>query len=269
MADIENYGMVSDIATLPIINRKINVPRGIQWAVSTDSRSRIITFSLPRYQDGIDMSEKSGGIKYINATGVIGKSIAVPVDVTDDEVLFGWIIDHIAAANEGQLQFSAEFIGVHTDGTLYRWNTTISSIPILPSIEYDGADIEDLFPSLLDDLQWRLFILEKLIGDGGDVDLSFILDEIQRVEDSLKDDVGELDDRVTSLEQDIDDIKNKPEYTFIQFQTKTEFPEVGNGITLYLVMGEEDRGIYSWDTEELDYVFLSGGDSNNMIWGSF
>ena len=77
-----------------------------QALVAGEKNSQYIRFMIPRYWDGIDVSEKDISIVYGLAGKYYGESAVVSVERTDDRMRFGWIVPEGACCVEGTLLFA-------------------------------------------------------------------------------------------------------------------------------------------------------------------
>lgn len=142
--------------TEPIIEidadkRKISVPDELMnIAVAGDHLSETIYFSIPRYFDGEDLSERDCTIRFINAGNEYGEAEVCDVNVDESTIYFGWCIDNKATRYSGKINFTVQFDTVDNN-ILYQWQTTPAQLNILAglNIEKTITDKDDvLFRSL-------------------------------------------------------------------------------------------------------------------------
>ncbi len=114
-------------------------------AIQFDNQSEIVTFKLPRYQEGIDLSTK---VPYVNyrrpQVKDLGKSLCTIEKITEDSIYITWMVDATATQYDGVIQFQVEF----ADSEGYRWQSQIGEIPILASLYNTG--LEPYTPDILE-----------------------------------------------------------------------------------------------------------------------
>ena len=105
-----------------------------QTLIAGEKNSQYIRFMMPRYWDGIDVSNKSIRIIYdLNNSLYFGSSEAVGAERTDDKIRFGWVVPAEACAVKGILLF---VIIVQDSG--YVLKTQITETPVLKSLNENG-----------------------------------------------------------------------------------------------------------------------------------
>ena len=105
-----------------------------QTLVEGEKNSQFIRFLMPRYWDGIDISEKTIRIIFdLNNSTYFGRSEAVGAERTDDKIRFGWVVPAEACAVKGTLLF---VIIVQDSG--YVLKTQITDTPVLKSLSESG-----------------------------------------------------------------------------------------------------------------------------------
>lgn len=177
------YDMVSNFPTIPINDRKIAMPTNYQIVVSRDNVSQLLTFEIDRKFAGVDRYQKACGIKYINAKNEEGKAIAVNVLTTEDKITFGWLLDDHVAAVKGTVKFAVEFLGTNEFNQLYVWQTVPAEFKIEDGIWINDVEIEDRFPTIIEDIQIQLRFLQDMIENieisGGGDGRNFITNPIR------------------------------------------------------------------------------------------
>lgn len=91
---------------------------------------------MPRYWDGIDISDKSFNIEYALAGTYYGTSEAVNAEMTTEQVRFGWIVPETACAISGTLLFVLKITSED-----YVLKTQIAEHPVFKTIR-----VEDVVP---------------------------------------------------------------------------------------------------------------------------
>ena len=82
-----------------------------QVLISGERNSQYIEFQMPRYYDGIDLSEKNIEVIYVTETGVSDINKAINVRRSEEQILFGWLVPGGALQDPGTLSFCIEFAG--------------------------------------------------------------------------------------------------------------------------------------------------------------
>ena len=107
-----------------------------QALVAGEKDSQYISFLMPRYWDGIDISDKSFNIEYALAGTYYGTSEAVNAEMTTEQVRFGWIVPETACAISGTLLFVLKITSEN-----YVLKTQIAEHPVFKTIR-----VEDVVP---------------------------------------------------------------------------------------------------------------------------
>lgn len=82
-----------------------------QMLISGERNSQYIAFQMPRYYDGIDLSEKNIEVIYITETGISDINKVINVRRNEEYLLFGWVVPGGALQDPGTLSFCIEFAG--------------------------------------------------------------------------------------------------------------------------------------------------------------
>ena len=94
---------------------------------------------MPRYYDGIDLSQMIIQIHFVNPKG--DEFYVSPVNVTanSEKIRFGWLVDATATAFEGKLQFEIKATGTNERGLTYVWRTkTNNALTVEKSLSGNG-----------------------------------------------------------------------------------------------------------------------------------
>lgn len=157
---VEGYdnGSYTDSMVFSIDNKTKQIARITgQPLISGEENSQFIKFEMPRYYDGIDLSDKHIQIIYITENGYSDINSAVCVERNDENIRFGWIVPQAATYDVGTLSFSVEFIG---EG--YTLKTRATDLEV-----YDGLNGGEIIPEPIEkvwyiELQQRCdYILDK------------------------------------------------------------------------------------------------------------
>ena len=82
-----------------------------QTLISGERNSQYIAFQMPRYYDGIDLSEKNIEVIYVTDTGISDINKVINVRRNEEYLLFGWVVPGGALQDPGTLSFCIEFTG--------------------------------------------------------------------------------------------------------------------------------------------------------------
>lgn len=82
-----------------------------QTLISGERNSQYIAFQMPRYYDGIDLSEKNIEVIYATETGISDINKVINVRRNEEYLLFGWVVPGGALQDPGTLSFCIEFAG--------------------------------------------------------------------------------------------------------------------------------------------------------------
>ena len=105
-----------------------------QTLVAGEKNSQYIRIKMPRYWDGIDISEMNIGIIYdLNNGEYFGTTQAISAERTTDSIRFGWVVPGDACAVKGTLLFV-----IIVKGTNYILKTQIAETPVVKSLSEDG-----------------------------------------------------------------------------------------------------------------------------------
>lgn len=118
-----------------------------QALVAGEKDSQYISFLMPRYWDGIDISSKTFTIEYALAGTYYGTSEAVNAEMTSEQVRFGWIVPETACAISGTLLFVLKITGED-----YVLKTQIAEHPVFKTI-----NVEDVVPEPTKEAWYREF----------------------------------------------------------------------------------------------------------------
>lgn len=161
------YNMNSDNPIVPIINKRILMPKNYEVIVEGDISSRMFTFENNRYDNDIDLSTKNIMIYYLNT---IGEEYEVPIanlSLTTDLMRFSWILDENVTVRSGVVKFSIKINGLNEKNNPYSWQTLSSEFKVNKALSQEDF-IQEAFPSIIQqnqriisDLQNRIKLLES------------------------------------------------------------------------------------------------------------
>ena len=137
------YAISDDGAPIQIVSRDIIMPDvSGDIAVEQDSNSQILTFTLPRYYQNTDLSQKVISIKYKNAKGESDRSRASNVIVEENTIHFGWLLSGSVTSKSGIVRFAIEFLGYNEKEEFYCWSTKPAQFYVEEGLNVD----EQLIP---------------------------------------------------------------------------------------------------------------------------
>lgn len=157
----------------PITRKITNQQKDKVSFVQGDHNSERITFEIPRYVDGHDMSlATKAQVHYLNVDSP-GRYDADDLALDGEEtVTFTWLVKKPATGKVGQLAFMVKFRCYEGDEIVYEWNTaTFTGINIVSGMD-NGEEIAKIYADVLAAWEKRIKALEE--GDI-DVDLSAYL----------------------------------------------------------------------------------------------
>lgn len=133
--------------------RKINIPdhfvkNGL--GVQGDHTAEVIFFRINRYFDEMDLALCSGnkGACYIQwSTGDNNRQQATKAyafDVTENHIIFGWVISNKATKKAGKLNFSVRFVQWEDDPEVYTYSfsTLTATCNINPALDFSATNLE-------------------------------------------------------------------------------------------------------------------------------
>ena len=125
-------------STISFVNKTVTVDSS-QVNLTQENNSQFIPFKMPRYYDGIDLSNMLINIHYVNEDKNDMTSRAVNVCYSDSEIRFGWLVDNYATNKAGKLSFEILITG--TVGSLnYTFRTMPNdSLNVVESLSGEGT----------------------------------------------------------------------------------------------------------------------------------
>lgn len=108
------------------------------FGIKGDIEVNRLTFSLPRYYSGFDMSEFSARVNYVNANKEANYYEANDVTSDDENVTFSWLMGPDVTAYAGDVKFSIKLYKKQDSKVVKVFNTKSGSGTV-----YEGLDVED------------------------------------------------------------------------------------------------------------------------------
>lgn len=169
---------IIDGSTRAITNLTGNTPSVMQF----DHNSEVLTFQMPRFMEGHDMS-LCDEIKVLyknteEGTGASTRPVIADVDTINDIeidenencIVFSWAIPEFATLYPGKIVFQFKFVcygypkSVEPNFKLY--SDQYSFIEVRPSLDVSD-NLDARFPNLLDEIESRLRAFKNEIDSGG------------------------------------------------------------------------------------------------------
>lgn len=140
--------------------RTIAIPsNGVVLGVQGDRNVNRVNFQMVRYYNGFDMSQFAFRINYKNANGDSNFYEVNDMTVRDDKIYFTWLVDAIAAAYVGKVQFVVRIFRVVESKEVQNFYTTSNYADVLEGLFVDEQMPEEELKS------WESELKEKLEED--------------------------------------------------------------------------------------------------------
>ncbi len=154
---LEKYTMYANYSDDHIyeIGEDRTVPDITQTTMKGDTNSQYITFQMPRYYDGVDLTTKQIIVRWYNEGNVEkGGSYSDICDAryNEDYIRFAWLLDFGVTEYKGQVAFAFENIGTNEIDKSYVWKTALGKLEITDNVDNGaGGDepSEDWFTNLM------------------------------------------------------------------------------------------------------------------------
>lgn len=120
-----------------IDNKIISVPVNHSiFAIEGDTNSRIVTFKIARYFDGVDLSQKEIVVNYVNANNQKGYITTQNKIITNTTLSFDWKASSGATAYAGDIKIEIEFLERNEGGTkIYSLQTRPLTLNVSASLK--------------------------------------------------------------------------------------------------------------------------------------
>ena len=166
-----------DIWDIDSNTRRVYIPpqfRGIA-GVEGDHYAEILTFRIDRYFDGVDLSEKTCIVQFLNPGGKGGTYQIQKFDTTSEpgKILFQWAIDNVATQYAGDVQFIIRFYSTSDGLFQYVFNTHPCILNVHMGLKVDD-ETEKLYPTIL--MEWMEIVVKckYLLENSDDIMSKFI-----------------------------------------------------------------------------------------------
>lgn len=94
-----------------------------QINLTQENNSQYIPFEMPRYYDGIDLTEMNIRIHYRNKENKENYADPINVEYSASKIRFGWLVDQFVTNLAGKVQFEITANGTTKYGMNYFWRT--------------------------------------------------------------------------------------------------------------------------------------------------
>lgn len=184
--------------TVDMDKRIITVPTELQnIGVVDDNNAETVYIRVPSTTfDGIDLTDKTAYIKYINAGNEYSAYEITDRNVEGNSIKLGWTIDNNVTRYAGIVSFQLAF----ELSTNYQWSTVPTTINILA-----GLNIDSTIPS------GETAIVSGLFNKVNN--LESLINSISSKINSDNNDISDLQDRITKIDNELSILKDRVVYT--------------------------------------------------------
>ena len=172
-----------------------------QTLVAGEENSQYIRFTMPRFWDGIDISDKTIKVVYQLTDQYFGKSDVINGEMTEDAVRFGWVVPKTACCITGTLLFV-----IVVSGEDYVLKTQITEAPVVKSLDPEHDIPEPSREAWYIEFQARV---DAVLNDAEDTltDVHRLADEAAASARSAAVIKGAVDETKTDLDKALDDLQ--------------------------------------------------------------
>ena len=150
----ENYSTVD-------LNKNVTVNPS-QVNINQEQNSQYIPFKIPRYWDGIDLSNMTLWIHFTNSKGECAPVAPINVRYYSDYIIFGWLVDLSVTYVAGNVEFEIAAVGTISSGTKtlqYTWRTNPNGkLTVLEALKCYDVNHEPITP----DTDWTTSVLTNM-----------------------------------------------------------------------------------------------------------
>lgn len=150
---------------IDVDKRQINIPESIEHlGVKDDNETRTLNFRMPKIYKGLDMSDYTIEINYINAKGKADSALTGNIQVGDEEITFQWCAGGTVYAKDGKVRFLVYTYLENEDGIrTNEWHTTWAELKVLEGGNVNEQIAEES-PRIIEEMLRRINALEN--GEG-------------------------------------------------------------------------------------------------------
>lgn len=121
--------------------RTIQVPTDYVFGVQNDKDVLSVPFIVPRYYDGVDLSELSIRVNFTTKSGLSSYYDVETITINPDTIEFSWLLGAAVFVSVGDLTFAVCIRNIEADGRITReFNTTLATAKILPGLEVENPE---------------------------------------------------------------------------------------------------------------------------------
>ena len=203
MANIdEAFAALSDVQSVSVNEnvdfvvdsylRVISIPvRGVVLGVEGDKDVNRVTFRMSRTYKGVDMSQFQIRINYANANNELNYFKVTEITVSDDEIVFVWVVGADAVAYVGNVEFVVRFIKLSGSNIIQELNTTLATAKSLIGLSVDGeispVQREDLLAHFYNEIDAYSETKKNEILDSIPEDYTALANEVDELKGDLLD----------------------------------------------------------------------------------
>ena len=111
-----------------------------QINLTQEDNSQYIPFEMPRYYDGIDLTEMQIRVHYVNKNDEENYATPINVEYSDTTIRFGWLVDKMVTNLDGLVRFEIVGTGSTKYGMNYQWKSRPNgTLNILQSLTGTGV----------------------------------------------------------------------------------------------------------------------------------
>lgn len=221
-----------------------------QTLVAGEENSQYIRFTMPRYWDGIDTSDKTIKVIYQLTDQYFGKSEVINGEMTEDAVRFGWVVPKAACCVSGTLLFV-----IVVTGEDYVLKFQITELPVVKSIDPEGEIPEPTREAWYIEFQQRMEAVlteaEETLGDA-----RTYAEQSEASANAAANIKEDVDDTSAQLDQALDDLKDALEQVGI------------NKATLEVVVQRLNAMVADYDASAEQEILDARVGHNGVTYGS-
>lgn len=221
-----------------------------QTLVAGEENSQYIRFTMPRYWDGIDISDKTIKVVYQLTDQYFGKSDVINGEMTEDAVRFGWVVPKTACCITGTLLFV-----IAVSGEEYALKTQIAEAPVAKSLDPEHDIPEPSREAWYIEFQARV---DAVLNEAEDA-----LTDVHRLAGEAAASAGSaaaikdaVDETKTDLDKALDDLQEVLEQVGI------------NKINIATVVGRLNQMVADYDASAESEIMDARVGHNGVTYGS-
>lgn len=227
-----------------INNKDITAPEIYEdIAVKGDENSNSLIFKINRVLDGVDISDKTIQIFYINADGYSDIVPAASMYITEDYILFSWLLDNNVTAAVGSVSFIVKISGLS-----YIWKSKPCYVTIAETL--DDTVITPVYTSA-----WVTSVEKRLSELEGGISvirqINYHNDRITTLENTVENDSA----RITALENNV-----VIDYSTVYVGVNNKVPNFST-VTQALECAQQ----HSEDYDEFN-IYINAGTYNEQVY---